>query len=52
MWMRSSRSRSALPPDPDGWCHVTIRVDGDTVKVLVDRATPALDVTITRSGRP
>ena len=26
------------PPNPDGWFHVTIRVDADTVKVFVDRA--------------
>ena len=42
------------PPDPDGWFHVTVRVDGDRVKVFVDRAaTPALDVqrlTTRRSG--
>ena len=28
----------SLPPNPDGWFHVTIRVDADTVKVFVDRA--------------
>ena len=33
------------PPNPDGWFHVTIRVESDTVKVFVDRAaTPALTV--------
>ena len=32
------------PPNPDGWFHVTIRVDGDTVKVFVDRAAAALAV--------
>ena len=42
------------PPNPDGWFHVTIRVDGDTVKVFVDRAaTAALEVQrlTTRAGR-
>ena len=29
------------PPNPDGWFHVTIRVDGDTVTVFVDRAATA-----------
>ena len=29
------------PPNPDGWFHVTVRVDGDSVKVFVDRAATA-----------
>jgi len=29
------------PPNPDGWFHATIRVDGDSVTVFVDRAATA-----------
>jgi hypothetical protein len=29
------------PPDPDGWFHVTIQVDADTVRVFVGRAASA-----------
>ncbi len=29
------------PPDPDGWFHVTIHVEADTVKVFVDPAASA-----------